>query len=77
MNHDMDYTCIRDDCGGTCLGCILGICRGCGAYEGGLATECPSVKISDEQINAIYAGRLDFVGGGVGRGKQCVNSPVL
>lgn len=63
MKHDMDYSCIREDCGGMCFGCTLGVCRNCGTYEGGLATECPMVKLTDEQVDDIYNGRIDFVGG--------------
>ena len=78
MKHDMDYTCIREDCGGTCFGCTLGVCKGCGQYEGGLATECPGVRISEEQAQAIYAGKIDFKDGkwitplsGVAQGELC------
>ena len=63
MKHKIEYSCIREDCGGTCFGCTLGSCSVCRAAEGGLATECPGVPISEEQADAICAGKLDFIGG--------------
>lgn len=63
MKHQMEYTCIREDCGGSCMGCTLGTCKNCGTYEGGLATECPGVRISEQQADDIYAGKIDFING--------------
>ena len=63
MKHEIDYSCIRADCGGTCFGCTLGICKRCRAMEGGLATECPGVPISVDEMDAIYKGDLDFIDG--------------
>lgn len=61
--HDLQYGCIREDCGGTCMGCNIPTCTVCGAYEGGLATECPGARTTTEQDDAVYAGKIDFVGG--------------
>lgn len=62
MKHDMDYTCFRpDNCGGTCYGCTIGICRKCRQYEGGLATECPGTEVSEEDAQRIYALELNFI----------------
>ena len=63
MKHEMDYTCIRQGCGGSCFGCTLGSCKNCGASEGGLATECPNVIISGQDMDEIYSGTKDFIGG--------------
>jgi hypothetical protein len=63
MKHQIDYSCIREDCGGTCLGCTLGSCRVCKTYEGGLALECPGVTITDQQATNICDGKLEFFRG--------------
>jgi hypothetical protein len=41
----------------------LGVCRVCGAYEGGLATDCPGYHLSSREQQRIYAGTLDFKDG--------------
>jgi hypothetical protein len=46
-----------------CALCTLFVCAVCRGYEGGLATECPGVVITEKQGDAIYAGTLDFVNG--------------
>jgi hypothetical protein len=63
VNHQIEYKCIREDCGGACFGCTLGSCVACGQSEGGLATECPGAAVTTEQADAIYAGKVDFRGG--------------
>lgn len=42
----------------------LSVCTVCGAYEGGLATECPGVHQTADQSDAVYANRLDYYEGG-------------
>ncbi len=41
----------------------LGHCKVCGGAEASLTTECPGVRITEEQDRAIVAAELDFVGG--------------
>lgn len=41
----------------------LAVCKVCHCFEGSLATECPSEPVSGDNQDAIYAGKLDFVGG--------------
>lgn len=38
----------------------LGLCRVCGGAEGTLPTNCPSRRLTPEEEDAIYAGKLDF-----------------
>jgi hypothetical protein len=52
--------CIDPDCGGSCNTCNLFICKNCGAYEGGLPTECPMRIIYFQESDDIYKGLLDF-----------------
>lgn len=39
------------------------MCTTCNGAEGTLPTDCPGVKMTSEQQDAVYAGRLDFRGG--------------
>lgn len=47
---------------GICIHCDGGIksCAVCNGSEGVLTTECPGRPMTDEQIDEVYAGRLDF-----------------
>jgi hypothetical protein len=58
---------VHDNCNqpGTCMWCDggLGWCTVCGAFEGQLTTHCPGRKLTEEELEATYAEKLDFVGG--------------
>lgn len=41
----------------------LHLCDVCGGAEGSLTTDCPGVKMTAEQSDAVYLGDLDFVDG--------------
>jgi hypothetical protein len=52
---------------GICMICDggLSVCVTCGAYEGGLATECPGPQTVDFKLGIyvdalVYAGMIDF-----------------
>lgn len=38
-------------------------CQVCNGAEGSLPTDCPGDKMSAETEEAVYAGKIDFVGG--------------
>lgn len=38
-------------------------CKICGGAEGSLPTDCPGVKMTPEQDDAVYQGLLDYTGG--------------
>lgn len=38
----------------------LGSCTVCGGFEGTLATQCPGIPLSEQVLEAIYKGGLDF-----------------
>lgn len=48
---------------GTCTGCCLFMCEVCNGAEGSLTTECCGRKLSIEEDESIYSGKLDFVNG--------------
>jgi len=54
--HDSDYTC------SPCMFCEGGLsaCSVCGAFEGAWPDECPGEQMTAEQVDAVYAGRLNF-----------------
>lgn len=41
----------------------LALCKHCGGLEGALPTECPGVSMTQAQIDAVYAGKLDYRNG--------------
>ena len=52
-------------CDAECNGCALchgglGLCKVCGGLEGSLTTTCSGRQMSEEMLNMVYAGRLDF-----------------
>lgn len=53
--------CERTECTG-CMLCQggLALCRTCGALEGALTTDCPGVRVSYDDGEAVYQGRLDY-----------------
>lgn len=38
----------------------LGSCTVCGGFEGSLTTICPGVALTAEQLEAVYANKIDF-----------------
>ena len=52
-----------DTCGGTCYGCTIAVCKVCGAYEGGLTTECPGTQVDADTVDRVYKTDLNFIGG--------------
>lgn len=61
----VDYECERDHEDGTCMFCDGGLfaCSRCGSFEGATTTHCPGVKMTADQHDAVYAGKLDFRSG--------------
>jgi hypothetical protein len=65
--HDLLY-CENPDC--QICGSGLDVCDVCGAYEGGLTTDCPGRQMTWEEIERVYKnGDLDF------RNGEWVNEP--
>lgn len=63
-----EHLCDRDhgeDYSGGCAYCdgSLFLCDTCGCSEGATTTNCPGVWLTRQQIDDIYAGKLDFVDG--------------
>lgn len=56
-----EYICPGDHDHG-CMFCDGGLfaCPNCGSFEGATTTFCPGEKMTAEQRDAVYAGRLDF-----------------
>jgi hypothetical protein len=46
-----------------CVLCSCFLCGVCGGFEGSLPTECPHEKMTDQQREDVYAGKLDYVNG--------------
>lgn len=44
----------------TCEHCSLSVCSICGAYEGGLTTDCPGTKVDVDKQQEIYETNLDY-----------------
>lgn len=44
----------------TCPHCTLCVCSVCGAYEGGLTTDCPGEKVDFDKQQEVYETNLDF-----------------
>lgn len=68
MNHIYEKHTSSDQCHPYPESCIvcdggLGICTVCGGAEGSLTTDCPGVKMTPEQDEAVYACKLDFKDG--------------
>jgi hypothetical protein len=51
------------DCGGMCNFCCLYICSVCGGLEAALPEDCPGRRMTNDEMDAVQAGRLDFVHG--------------
>ncbi len=48
-----------------CTGCFLctgglAFCRRCGGAEGSLPTDCPGVRMRQQQEDEVYAGTMDY-----------------
>lgn len=56
--HIFEYHSECDDM--TCYVCNLSVCMVCGAYEGGLSTECCGKRLSMDEVDRIYNGEVDF-----------------
>ena len=41
---------------------VLSLCKVCGGAEGAMPTDCPGRALSEQQLDDIYAGRLDYRG---------------
>lgn len=46
--------------GCTCEHCNLAVCAVCGAYEGGLTTDCPGTRINFDRQREVYETCLDY-----------------
>lgn len=44
----------------SCEHCTLSVCSVCGAYEGGLTTDCPGVGVSYDRQKEVYETNFDF-----------------
>lgn len=54
------------DCDNNCCQfCVGGLwaCAICDSFEGATTTDCPGKRMTFEQSQEVYAGRLDFVNG--------------
>ena len=40
---------------------VLSLCKVCGGAEGAMPTDCPGRALSEQQLDDIYAGRLDYM----------------
>lgn len=57
-DHTYEY---HNECDNeTCPVCNLSVCLVCGAYEGGLTTECCGEHLNMDDIDDIYQGKKDF-----------------
>ena len=62
--HKHVTTCLRG--GGpiskfcTCYHCTLAVCSVCGAYEGGLTTDCPGARVDFDRQKEVYETPLDY-----------------
>lgn len=57
LKSEKKFTPTSDMC--SCQHCTLAVCRVCGAYEGGLTTDCPGVRVSADVQDLISKG-LDY-----------------
>lgn len=68
-------------CGSDCNGCCLchgglALCTVCGGGEGSLPDHCPGGPMTNEQSDAVYAGRLNFRNGAWRNESSVVMTPV-
>jgi hypothetical protein len=57
-NHNCDPDLHCNICDGG-----LSLCMICGGAEGALPTHCPGVKMTSDQIELVYDGKLDYIEG--------------
>ena len=65
MPEHVEYKC-PDSCDNPyCRFCQGGLflCTVCNGFEGSLTKECPGERMTERQGDAVYAGKIDFVGG--------------
>lgn len=61
--HKKVTTCLRGGPVSTscsCQHCQLCVCELCGAYEGGLTTDCPGMKVSFDRQQEVHETNLDY-----------------
>jgi hypothetical protein len=65
MSQHVDYVCPRDHDDIGCMFCDGGLfaCTVCDAFEGATPDECPGVRMTREQSDDVYAGRLNYRAG--------------
>jgi hypothetical protein len=67
VDDHVDYVCKRDheDGGWSCQFCAGGLwaCSVCDGFEGAMPTQCPGARMTADQSDAVYKGRLDFRAG--------------
>ena len=54
------------DCGSNDCGACraeLALCTVCGGAEGGLPYSCPGARMTAQQHDDVYAGKIDFIAG--------------
>lgn len=63
MQHQ--YKKHTDGCNGSCVICDggLSICSVCNGAEGQLTTDCCGRKLSQDTLNAVYEGRINYRNG--------------
>lgn len=63
MNEHVEHKCNCHEMG--CMFCDGGLfkCDTCNSFEGATTTDCPGVKMCQDQIDAVYAGTLDYRNG--------------
>jgi hypothetical protein len=64
MKHTT-YICEQSHDGPGCMFCDGGLflCSVCDSFEGATTSDCPATKMTQEQIDAVYAGTLNFRNG--------------
>mgnify|MGYP001616490052 FL=1 len=68
MLEHVAYVCDRSYCrdyGRSCMFCDGGLfrCVVCDSFEGATTTHCPGKRMSQIEIDLVYAGDLDYVDG--------------
>ena len=53
----------------------LALCEVCGGLEGGLPSECPGERMSNETQDKVYRGEIDFRNGAWVENAASSNSP--
>ena len=60
MKH-IKKKCTDPNCNGACNLCELFLCSVCNGAEGSLPTDCPGTKMTLEQEERVYLGKLNFL----------------